>query len=52
MTTSELKAAGANVVDKEVVIDRNLVISRQPDDLEAFTKASLDLLSQVGAGAR
>ena len=48
----DLKAAGANVVDKEVVIDRNLVTSRQPEDLEAFTKASLDLLSQVGAGAR
>lgn len=49
---TDLKAAGANVVDKEVVIDRNLVTSRQPDDLEAFTKASLDLLSQIGAGAR
>jgi protease I len=48
----DLKAAGANVVDKEVVIDRSLVTSRQPEDLEAFTKASLDLLSQVGAGAR
>lgn len=48
----DLKAAGANVVDKEVVVDGNLVTSRQPDDLEAFCKASLQLLSQVGAGTR
>ena len=49
---TDLKAAGANVVDREVVVDRNLVTSRQPDDLEAFSKASLEMLSQVGAGTR
>jgi protease I len=48
----DLKAAGADVVDKEVVIDRNLVTSRQPSDLDAFSKASIELLSQVGAGTR
>lgn len=48
----DLKAAGANVVDKEVVVDRNLVTSRQPQDLDAFSKASIQLISQVGAGTR
>ncbi|MFZ0180767.1 MAG: type 1 glutamine amidotransferase domain-containing protein [Candidatus Dormiibacterota bacterium] len=47
----DLKAAGANVVDQEVVVDRNLVTSRQPSDLDAFSKASIEMLSRVGAGA-
>ncbi len=33
---AELKEAGANYVDEEVVVDRNLVTSRQPSDLPAF----------------
>lgn len=41
----DLKHTGANVVDKEVVVDRNLVTSRKPDDLEAFARESLRLLS-------
>ena len=45
----DLKQAGANVVDKEVVVDRNLVTSRQPSDLDAFTGAAIDMLSRVGA---
>ncbi|MFZ0129339.1 MAG: type 1 glutamine amidotransferase domain-containing protein [Candidatus Dormiibacterota bacterium] len=48
----DLRAAGANVVDKEVVVDGNLVTSRQPGDLEAFSKAALEMLGKVGAGAR
>jgi protease I len=48
----DLRAAGAKVVDQPVVVDRNLVTSRQPDDLDAFAKACLALLDQVGAGAR
>src|SRR5487761_787009 len=44
----DLRAAGANVVDKEVVVDRNLVTSRQPGDLEAFSKAALEMLGKVG----
>ena len=46
----DLRLAGANVVDKEVVVDRNLVTSRKPDDLDAFVRESLKLLSN-GAGA-
>ena len=32
----DLKNAGANVVDQEVVVDNELVTSRKPDDLPAF----------------
>lgn len=43
----DLKKAGANVVDQEVVVDRNLVTSRQPSDIPAFIRESLKLLSTV-----
>lgn len=33
---TDLKNAGANVVDEEVVVDEGLVTSRTPDDLDAF----------------
>ena len=33
---TDLKNAGANWVDKEVVVDDGLVTSRSPDDLDAF----------------
>ena len=38
---TDLINAGANWVDQEVVEDGNLITSRKPDDLEAFTKAFL-----------
>ena len=41
---TDLENAGASWVDQEVVEDGNLITSRKPDDLEAFTKA---LLSQI-----
>lgn len=40
----DLRAAGAKVVDKEVVVDGNLVTSRCPDDLPAFMRAAVGLL--------
>jgi protease I len=46
----DLRKAGANVEDREVVVDGNLVTSRQPQDLDAFIRESLNLLAQ-GAGA-
>jgi protease I len=46
----DLKNAGANVVDREVVVDGNLVTSRQPSDVDAFSRESLQLLG-AGAGA-
>jgi protease I len=41
---TDLINAGAEWIDQEVVEDDNLITSRKPDDLEAFSKA---LLSQV-----
>lgn len=41
----DLKNAGASVVDKEVCVDKNLVTSRKPDDLDAFVRESLKLLT-------
>jgi len=41
----DLEYAGAKVEDKEVVVDRNLVTSRKPEDLDAFVRESLRLLS-------
>lgn len=41
----DLKNAGAQVFDEEVVVDGTLVTSRKPDDLDAFTRASLDVLA-------
>lgn len=43
----DLKKAGADVVDQEVVVDRNLVTSRQPSDIPAFIRESLKVLEQV-----
>ena len=38
--------AGADWVDAEVVVDRNLVTSRKPDDLPAFCIACIDVLNR------
>jgi protease I len=48
----DLKQVGVNVVDQEVVVDKNLVTSRKPDDIPAFIRESEKLLQQVPAGAR
>lgn len=45
----DLKRAGADVVDQEVVVDRNLVTSRQPSDIPAFIRESLKVLAAVPA---
>lgn len=39
---ADLKNAGANWVDEEVVVDGGLVTSRRPDDLPAFNKAMVE----------
>ena len=36
---TDLENAGAEWVDKEVVVDGNLITSRKPDDIPAFNKA-------------
>jgi len=40
----DIKNAGADFHDKEVVVDGNLVTSRNPDDIPAFIRESLKLL--------
>ncbi len=41
---AEMKEAGALYVDKEVVVDGNLVTSRQPSDLPAFMRETMKIL--------
>jgi protease I len=48
---TDLRNAGATVVDEEVVIDGNLISSRSPDDLPAFCNAIVDAFAQSRAGA-
>ena len=43
---TDLVNAGAEWVDQEVVEDGNLITSRKPDDLDAFTKTLLSQLEQ------
>lgn len=40
--STDLKNAGANWVNEEVVVDGNLITSRSPRDLEAFNAAILE----------
>jgi protease I len=40
----DLIHAGANWVDREVVVDGNLITSRKPDDLPAFMRAVIEAL--------
>ena len=41
---TDLRNAGATVVDEPAVTDGNIVTSREPDDVEAFTDALIDLI--------
>jgi len=40
--------AGANWTDAEVVVDKNLVTSRKPEDLPAFCRATIEALAGNG----
>jgi protease I len=42
---TDIRNAGGEWVDEEVVVDGNLITSRNPDDLPAFSKALLGSLS-------
>ena len=46
---TDLRNAGGNVVDEEVVVDRNLITSRSPSDLPAFCAAIVKRLEQAPA---
>jgi len=43
----DLVNAGADYADAEVIVDRNLVTSRKPDDLPAFCRASIAVLTST-----
>jgi len=43
---TDLRNAGATVVDEEVVVDDNLITSRSPEDLPAFCEKLIDQLSR------
>jgi len=44
---TDVKNAGANWIDKEVVVDQGLITSRNPGDLEAF---SAKIIEEIGEG--
>jgi protease I len=46
---TDLRNAGAEWVDKEVVVDGNLITSRNPDDLPAFNSQLLESLAHGSA---
>jgi len=45
---TEVKEAGAVYEDKEVVVDGNLVTSRQPSDLPAFMRETMKKIREKG----
>ena len=45
---TDLANAGAAVVDEEVVVDGNLITSRKPGDIPAFTEALMAALDMAG----
>jgi protease I len=42
---TDLANAGAKVVDREVAVDGNIITSRKPDDIEAFSNAVMEALA-------
>jgi protease I len=46
---TDLRNAGANWLDEEVVIDGNLVTSRKPDDIPAFNQAMVTEMAKTTA---
>ena len=44
---TDLRNAGANVIDEPAVTDGNIVTSRKPDDVPAFTEALISLIERA-----
>ena len=42
---TDLKNAGAHWVDEPVIVDGNLITSRKPDDIPAFSQAIAEALT-------
>ena|SRR5437868_4307126 len=49
---ADLRNAGADWTDEQVVVDGKLVTSRKPDDIPAFNQAMLERFSQAGESRR
>ena len=47
----DLANAGGEVVDKEVAVDGNIITSRKPDDIPAFSQAVIKALEEASATA-
>lgn len=43
---TDLRNAGAEVVDEEVVVDEGLITSRKPDDVPAFSRKLIEEISE------
>ena len=43
----DLKNAGAEYLEQDVVVDGNLITSRTPDDLPAFCRAVIGALKEI-----
>lgn len=43
---TDLKNAGANLVDQEVAVDGNLITSRNPNDIPAFSRTLIEMLGE------
>lgn len=43
---TDLRNAGADVVDQAAVVDGNIVTSRKPEDVQAFTEALIGLIER------
>jgi deglycase len=48
---TDLRNAGAHVVDEEVVVDGNVISSRSPSDLPAFCSTVIEQLARTSAPA-
>jgi protease I len=49
---TDLKNAGAEWVDQEVVVDRGLVTSRKPDDIPAYNREMIKLFAEARGRSR
>ena len=49
---TDLKNAGAKVVDQEVAVDQGLVTSRKPEDIPAFNRKMIELFAKPAEARR
>ena len=50
--STDLRNAGANWVDREVVVDDGIVTSRKPDDIPAFNEKMIEQFAESRVRAR